>query len=272
MEHNEPGGTGRPAGQAYLLDNAGREASARFSALAAILDPGTIRHLEERGITSGWHCLEVGGGGGSIAAWLAARVGPAGRILVTDIDPRFLESLHLPNLEVRRHNIATDPLPEAAFDLVHSRLVLLHLPDREKALARMVAALKPGGWLVDEEFDSSIDLVSSATPGEVYSKTYVAMTRIMDSCGIDRKFGRRLFGRLRAHGLVDVTAEGHTFMWHNRSPGISLLRSNYEQLRSTMIDAGYITETEFNQDLAGLDDPDFMMPSPIMWTAWGRQP
>jgi SAM-dependent methyltransferase len=272
MEHNESGGAGRPAGSAYLLDNAGREASARFSALATMLDPGTIRHLEERGISSGWNCLEVGGGGGSIATWLAARVGPAGRVLVTDIDPRFLESLHLPNLEVRRHDIATDLLPEGAFDLVHSRLVLLHLPEREKALARMVAALKPGGWLVDEEFDSSIDQVSSPIPGEVYSKTYVAMAQTMDSRGIDRKFGRRLFGRLRAHGLVDVTAEGRNFMWHSGSPGVSLLRSNYEQLRTTMIDAGYITEREFNEDVAGLDDPGFMMPSPILWTAWGRRP
>jgi hypothetical protein len=135
MEHNEPGGTGRPAGQAYLLDNAGREDSARFAALAAILDPGTIRHLEERGITSGWHCLEVGGGGGSIAAWLAARVGPAGRVLVTDIDPRFLESLHLPNLEVRRHDIATDALPEAAF-AADLRLVRQRLDDAQIGRSR----------------------------------------------------------------------------------------------------------------------------------------
>jgi hypothetical protein len=31
--------------------------------------------LEERGISSGWHRLEVGGGG-SIATWLAARLSP----------------------------------------------------------------------------------------------------------------------------------------------------------------------------------------------------
>src|ERR1700748_3248659 len=56
----------------YALDNAAREASARFAALAAMYDPGTIRHLEQRGVTSGWHCLEVGGGGGSIAGQLGA--------------------------------------------------------------------------------------------------------------------------------------------------------------------------------------------------------
>ena len=88
----------------------------------------------------------------------------------------------------------------------------------------------------------------------------------------DRGFARQLFSRLRAHGLVDVAAEAIIFMWDSGSPGVSLLRANFEQLRSNMIDAGYITEEEFNQDIARLDDPNFMMPSPIMWTAWGRRP
>jgi SAM-dependent methyltransferase len=274
MENNKKSSAGYSAISAYTLDNAGREASARFAALAAMYDPGTIRHLEERGVSSGWHCLEVGGGGGSIATWLAARVGPAGRVLVTDIDPRFLESLHLTNLEVRHHDIVNDPLPEGAFDLVHSRLVLLHLPEREKALTRMVAALKPGGWLVDEEFDAaSMGPNPVANPGEVILKTHIAMRQIMKDRGVDDgNFARRLFARLRAHGLVSVAAEANIFMWDSGSPGVSLLRANYEQLHSSMIDAGYITEEEFNQDLARLDDPGFIMPSPIMWTVWGRRP
>ena len=273
MKDREPSGARRFVDSGYALDNAGREASARFAALAALYDPGTIRHLEDRGVSSNWRCLEVGGGDGSIAAWLVPRVGPTGYVLVTDIDPRFLESLRIPNLEVRRHDIIADPLPEAAFDLVHSRLVLMHLPEREKALARMVAALKPGGWLVDEEFDAVSMLPDpSVSPGEVILKTQIAMGRFMDDRGVERGFARRLFGRLRAHGLVDVDAEARIFMWHPGSPGMSLLRANYEQLRSGMIEAGYISESEFNQDIARLDDPSFMMPSPILWTAWGRRP
>jgi hypothetical protein len=57
-----------------------------------------------------------------------------------------------------------------------------------------------------------------------------------------------------------------------RIPGLALLRANFEQLRSNMIDTGYITEEEFNEDIARLDDPNFMTPSPIMWTVWGRRP
>jgi SAM-dependent methyltransferase len=258
--------------ESYVFDNAGAEASARFSALTAVYDPGTIRHLENLGAGPGWHCLEVGGGGGSIAAWLAKRVAPNGHVLVTDIDTRFIKSMNLPNVEVRRHNIATDSLPEAAFDLVHSRLVLLHVPKREKALARMVAALKPGGWLIDEEFDASTSPDTSISRGEVLLKTHTAMTRIMADRGVNRDFGRQLFGLLRAHGLTSVGAEGRTFMWSAGSAGLSLTRANYEQLQSAMMGAGYITEEEFKQDMARLDNPSFIMPSPILWAAWGRRP
>jgi SAM-dependent methyltransferase len=40
------------------------------------------------------------------------------------------------------------------FDLVHARLVLVHVPDRAAALATMVAALRPGGWLLVEDADT----------------------------------------------------------------------------------------------------------------------
>jgi SAM-dependent methyltransferase len=257
---------------AYVLDNASKEAVDRFAALSAAFDPGTIRHFQDRGVGLGWHCLEVGGGGGSIASWLANRVGSAGRVLVTDIDPRYLDSLKLPNVEVRGHDIVNDPLPEASFDLIHARLVLVHLPQREKVLARLVTALKPGGWIIDEEFDSVVVPDPTLHPAEVLSKTHNAMIRIMADRGVERGFGRRLFGLLRAHGLASVGAEGRTFMWPSGSPGPSLMRSNYEQLRGAMIDAGYVTAEVFDQDVASLGDPSFLMPSPLLWAAWGRRP
>ena len=256
----------------YLLDNAAREASARFDALSALFDPGTIRHLEDRGIGAGWHCLEVGGGGGSIAAWLAERVGPNGHVLVTDIDSRFLEPLDASNVEVRRHDVVTDPLPQAAFDLIHARAVLIHLPERERVLARLVAALKPGGWLVDEEFDSASLLPDQTKyPGEILLNTQLAMMRLMDDRGVERRFGRMLFERLRSLGLDAVDAEARMSMWHCGSPGASLMRVNFEQLREAMISGGYITEQQIAQDISQLGNPLFMAPSPIMWAAWGQR-
>ena len=272
MDSYDSGGERRLTSLRYVFGNADKETQARFAALSAMFDPGTIRHLEDRGVGRGWRCLEVGGGSGSIATWLADRVGPTGRVLVTDIDPRFLETLKLPNLEVRRHNIVSDPLPEKAFDLVHARLVLIHLSERDKVLKRMVAALKPGGWLVDEEFDSlSVSPDPTVSPGEVRLKTQFAVAKFMTDRGVERGLGRLLFGRLRALGLAAVGAEGRMFMWQCGSPGTALVRANFEQLRRPMIDGNYTTGHEIDQDLVQLDDPDFMMPSSIMWAAWGSR-
>jgi ubiquinone/menaquinone biosynthesis C-methylase UbiE len=262
-----------PCSPKYIFDNAAEQAGARFKALSTIYDPDTIRHLIERGVDRGWHCLEVGGGNGSIAAWLGVRVGPEGRVLVTDIDTRYLEGLEQPNIEVKSHNIVEDELPEGAFDLVHSRLVLLHLPKRDQALGRMIAALKPGGWLVDEEFDSTSVLADTGiNSSEILPKTHFAMWHLMEDRGVERRFGRLLPGRMRAHGLTAVGAEGRLFMWEGGSPGASLTRANYEQIRADLIGAGYLTEEEFEMDIAGLEAPEFLMASPIMWTAWGQRP
>jgi SAM-dependent methyltransferase len=273
MKDSENSRIEEAANSSYLLDNAGKEAPVRLAALASMFDSGTIRHLEGCGVGRGWQCLEVGGGGGSIATWLANRVGSTGRVLVTDIDPRFLSNLGHSNIEVRRHNIVTDPLPEAVFDLIHARLVLVHLPEWEKVLRRLWKALKPGGWLVDEEFDSnSLPPDPTVSPGEVLLKTQVALGRLMADRGFDRRYGRLLFARLRAQGFVSVGAEARMSMVQSGSPGATLVRANYEQLRGAMIGAGYITEQEFDQDLERLNDPDFMMPSSILWAAWGRRP
>src|SRR5690349_10061380 len=62
--------------------------------------------------------------------WSAPGSASRRRVVVTDLDMRFLETVKLPGLEVWRHDLTCDPLPEAAFDLVHARLVLVHLPDK----------------------------------------------------------------------------------------------------------------------------------------------
>jgi ubiquinone/menaquinone biosynthesis C-methylase UbiE len=273
MENHETSDVQPQSKSTYLLDNAAPQTTERFDALSALYDRASIQHLEDRGVGPGWNCLEVGGGGGSIAAWLAARVGPTGHVLTTDLNPRFLDGSKFSNLEIRRHNIVTDPLPDAAFDLIHTRLVLIHIPEREQVLARLAAALKPGGWIVEEEFDSqSLQYDPLRMPGEVHLKTQAALFRLLDERGVERRWGRLVNGRMRALGMVEVRAEAHLSMWHGGSAGVSLTRANFEQLRDALIAGGYVTEEELEEDIARLDDPEFVTPSPIMWTTWGRRP
>jgi SAM-dependent methyltransferase len=263
----------RGAQAAYLLDNADREAPARFAALSESFDTGTIRQLEARGVARGWYCLEVGAGGGTIAKWLAERVGPTGRVLATDIDPRHLESSPPANMEMRRHDIGVDPLPQSAFDLVHARLVLMHLPERSRILARLISSPKPAGWLLDEEYDSrTLAPDPQLGSGEVLLETQVALWKLMEDRGVDLRFGRRLLREMRSQGLADVGAEGRLVMSHRGSSGASILRAHFKPLRELMFDGNDVMPQQFEHDLARPNDSDFVAPSSILWSAWGRQP
>ena len=46
-------------------------------------------NLSSLGVDKRWHCLEVCGGAGLVARWLSAKFGADGRVVGTDIDPRF---------------------------------------------------------------------------------------------------------------------------------------------------------------------------------------
>jgi len=257
----------------YVFDNAHGKTHERFPALSDLYDDETIRCLRAVGVAPGWRCLEVAAGGGSIAQWLARQVGASGRVLATDVDARFLESLASSALEVRRHDVVRDPLPDSAFDLVHARLILVHLPERELALAKMAGALKPGGWLVCEEFDSlSMPADPALYPDECALKAQAAMQRVMAARGANTRYGRDLAARLRNHGLVDIRAHGRVTMWQGGSAGARLFRANFEQLREEMLRVGPLTQAGLDDELARLDDPRTVFPSPVMWTVCGRRP
>ena len=89
----------------------------RLRSLEGVYDPTTIRHLEMIRVSEGWNCLEVGAGAGSVAQWLSIHVGPTGKVVATDIDPRFLRRISFPNLEIRQHDILKDDLEKGQYDL-----------------------------------------------------------------------------------------------------------------------------------------------------------
>jgi ubiquinone/menaquinone biosynthesis C-methylase UbiE len=262
----------------YIFDNAAEQPTTqRFASLEALYDPRTIRFLEMTGVGPGWQCLEVGGGSGSIATWLADRVGDTGHLLVTDIDPRFLATLSemgRPNVEVRRHDVGTDPLPERAFDLIHARLVLVHVPTAPKALARLAAALRPGGWLVVEDFDPAfIDRTfpTDDPAGSTGRAAFGAVEKLIMARGAGRGWAHSLYQRLVALGLEEVGMEGHFSVRPGSSAGALLDRANMVQVRDAAVASGQISSEEMDRMLTLLDDPTCAFSSQTMFTAWGRR-
>ncbi len=135
----------------YLYQNDDESALTRLRQLEEIEDPGTVEELTRIGVDSGWKCLEIGAGAGSIAYWLSERVGKSG-VVATDVSPVLLDSSRC---EIWCHDISKDDLPENMFDLIHVRHTLIHISKSRHSdvLNKIVRSLKIGGYVVAEESD-----------------------------------------------------------------------------------------------------------------------
>jgi SAM-dependent methyltransferase len=247
----------------------------RLALLTDVADPITTRRLSDLGVGQGWRCLEVGAGDGSVARWLAGCVGPGGRVVATDVNPRFLIEHGLPNLEVRQHNILEDELEAAHYDLVHCRFVLQHLPDSVRGLRRLFDAVRPGGWLLVEEFD--IGSLGAADPGHPRAAAFEPRARALwaavQAAGpMDPTFGRRLPALVEQLGLQEAGNGGATLTGRGGGPLARFTQMTNELLRSRFVATGALTEEDFDQLERDYDDPSFWFVGFTLFGAWGRRP
>lgn len=260
---------------AYLLDKRKEEARRRLLLLAGIEDPGTVAGLERIGVASGWRCLEVGGGAGTIAAWLAERVAPGGTVVATDIEPTFLEPLASASMEVRRHDVAADALEEEAFDLVHVRNVLVHVPEREAVLGKLAAALRPGGWLLVEELDRVTDGPDPTAPERMqalYRKVVGEIYAFVREAGLDPTFGGKLFGLVRGLGLEEVHAEGRSHVFRgDPDRDVSAHVPAFIELEDAIVARGAVSAAEFAEFVALTRNPDFAWREGLTVACRGRK-
>jgi SAM-dependent methyltransferase len=258
----------------YLLDNAVAAAGARLDALAQLLDASTFRHIDALGIVAGWRCWEVGAGGASVVRWLAARVGPAGRVLATDIDVSWTRAAAAGNVTIRRHDVAADPPPDLVFDLVHARLVLIHVAERERALRQMISTLRPGGWLLIEDADPDLQplaCLDPRSPAEVLAnRLHAEFHGLLTERGADLSYGRKLPRALRDAGLSDVGCDAYLPI--GLPACAALERTTMEHIRDRLIASGRATADEIEHHLASVDAGALDLATPPLISAWGRRP
>jgi ubiquinone/menaquinone biosynthesis C-methylase UbiE len=242
----------------------------RLALLERNFDPLSQRRLAALGIQPGWRCLEVGAGQGSIVRWLAAQVGPQGRVVATDINPRFLTELQLPNVEVRQHDIRTDPLEAGRYDLAHCRAVLAHMPDPQLVVGRMVEALRSGGWLLIEEPDLSSERAVNVTHplAESFDRQYREISdRLAQTKLVNPYLGRRVRGLLEDAGLTEIENEGVS---HIVRGGEAEARLDCLNLQALM-ERGILSQAEYTDLEPAFLEPSFSF---ITWTkfaAWGKR-
>ena len=260
--------------QRYLLDNQVAAAGERFAALAELFDPSTHRHLDQVGLTEGWRCWEVGAGGSALTTWLSARVGAIGKVVATDIDVAWAQEAQAPNVEVRRHDVAAEPPPSQGFDLVHARLVLVHVPQRDVALRSMVAALRPGGWLVVEDADPAMQPLSCPEARNdaerLANKLRTGFRALMAERGVDLAYGRTLPRLLREAGLDGVRADAY---FPVAMPACNQLETGtIAHIRELLVTNDIATDAEIDEPLSNVAGGHLDLAQPPMITAWGRAP
>jgi SAM-dependent methyltransferase len=259
----------------YLLDNRAIEAGDRIAAISVMFDPTTLRHVDALGIAPGWRCWEVGAGGPSMPRALDARVGPAGRVLATDIEiSPALAAAAGGAIEVRRHDVAREAPPDQAFDLVHARLVLVHLREREWALRTMIDALRPGGWLLVEDADPALQPASVIDALDdddaLANRLRNGFRTLMAERGVDLAYGRKLPRLLRAAGLADVAADAYFPIAHPAAAPLEI--ATVTLLRAQLVDKGLATPAEIDRHLANVAAGRLDLAQPPLISAWGRRP
>jgi protein-L-isoaspartate O-methyltransferase len=194
----------------------------------------TCGHLSLLGLTQGLRCLEVGAGSGSIARWMADQVGPAGRVMAVDLDPRWCRSDGREQLEVRALDLVAQPVPEGPWDVIHERLVLQHLPQRLEVLTRLVDALAPGGLLLVEDFDTGeVRTIDRDGPDhELIVRMALAFNRVLDTRGGVGDFAANALRILRGFGLTDTGASGYVSVDHGGAGWAAVQAANAQQVRT----------------------------------------
>jgi len=246
----------------YIYDQGFSEERARLSSMECLWDPGSRRLLAGLGIGAGWRCMEVGAGGGSLVDWMAGR---GATVLAIDIDTRFVEPLAGNAVEVRRIDIRTDELPQRQFDLVHARLVLEHLTERRRILDRLAATLRPGGWMVIEDYDwTGFGFEDDSR----FDKVAEAVITFMQQAGFEPRYGRRVVADMAAAGLSDVRGEGRALIIDSRSPGFDFFRLSFQSLRDHVVDAGLLSAEDADAATAAFAE-DRRVQTPIMMAGIG---
>jgi SAM-dependent methyltransferase len=230
----------------------------RLQAIERIFDRLSRQQIQSTGITSGWHCLEVGAGAGSMARWMAELVKPSGKVVAVDLDTRFISHLKSSHLEIVQGDIRDLSLEPQSFDLVRARYVLIHIQDFQAAISKMLNCLKPGGWIAIEEPDFSAAKAISGDEVLCQSVERVnrAIARMFANKGMDCALGIKLPAIFEGLGLQLKSVLNDVPLSRGGSELAKLMKMSALQLADKYIATGETSEEDIHNYCLFADNPD----------------
>jgi len=253
----------------YILDDGSATEYQRLDLMSKILDPWTRGYLTALGVAEGWHCLELGGGNGSVTEWLAAKVGSSGSVTALDINPVLLELVPTQNVTVQQMDLRTGELPSQTYDLVTCRALLHQIAEyAPQVMEQMAAAVRPGGWLLIQEPDFHL---APTTEPEVWARTWKGLIEWGQANGVDWLIGRRLPGIVADLGLGHPQAKTDVQNIRGRDRGARYFQLFFAEVRDRVIGAGQLDAATIDAASALLDDPNYWTQCWMMTAVWLRK-
>jgi len=189
-------------------------------------------------IRPGQQVLDLAGGTGDLVLMIAPRVGPQGRVVLSDINnamirtgrARLLDRGIAGNVEYVQADAERLPFPDNSFDCITMAFGLRNVTHKQTALDAMYRVLKPGGRLLILEFSRPAAVLKPAY--DFYS--FSILPRLGQLIARDAASYRYLAESIRMHpdqktlvGMLE-SAGFEDCSFHNLTGGIVAIHRGYK--------------------------------------------
>lgn len=260
----------------YILATGSQDVE-RLHLLNQLYGPASEAVLRRAGMAEGSRVVEIGCGAGNMTCWIARQVGESGCVFGMDKSlaqieqaRRQADALGLTNVTFVEGTAYSPPLPPQSFDVVYSRLVLMHLQRPLQALQAMGSLLWQGGRLVCEELDLTSWLCN---PQARCVEQFIELNlKLGERRGEDFRLGGSLHRLFRAAGFRTLEVAGHMPLVL-RGPTKRLLWMTFGQFAPGLVEEGLASAEEVQRVGAELlqvaDDDTTLLGLPLMVQVWG---
>jgi SAM-dependent methyltransferase len=256
----------------------GKAGAHRLRILHEVYGPGTRALLERAGLGTGMRVADLGCGVGTVTGDLAQVVGSTGRVVGIDVSDDQLAQAHdrlagagFAHVTFVQASALTTGLPEASFDLVYCRFLLLHLVQPHEALREMHRLLRPDGILVCEDGDLTS---AGSEPPSALGLFADLFGRLCPIRKVDYTLGGRLYHLVRDAGFSSpqITFSQPAFASGERK---RLLELSVAEAGDAFIQAGLIAPEALDAGLRAMRrlaaDESVLALMPRMAQVWARK-
>ncbi len=254
----------------YTIDERNPE---RQQLLAAHLDPPTRTVLARLPSMPEARVLDLGCGQGNTTRCLADVLRPAS-CLGIEFDPALVDYASTrddnPACVTFQQGDATRlSFPDASFDVVFCRYLLIHMVDPMAVVREMLRVVKPGGYAIAYEADFVVELSDPPCPA------LASINKIWQGLFQSPSAGRHLVGYFRKAGATRIQAGAFSLLEQEGTGLRRIYRLTSEATAPLAVARGVMGEAEARDMVAGLialeENPQAVVVKfPDMWVTAQR--